>query len=177
MVYTGALAENNTAQMQQSFIRLLEADPNMGKTMPKNYLSQFVAQFDDDVALKKHFEPVLLHLTQKLQARAGHDVNFPEQAVGANFQMLTLDSAHRPLNLLMSLAREQRLAQLFVTLPAFLPPPALLRSGRHIETLSIMGPVTALTSVNAESLAKMTALVRDNRQYYTPYVLDIFVCL
>ncbi len=48
LAITGSLDGVDTTPLAHSFIRLLEADPKLGKALPVAFLARFVAAFEDD---------------------------------------------------------------------------------------------------------------------------------
>eukprot|EP00455_Lapot_gusevi_P054776 TRINITY_DN8842_c0_g1_i14.p1 TRINITY_DN8842_c0_g1~~TRINITY_DN8842_c0_g1_i14.p1 ORF type:complete len:1185 (+),score=294.49 TRINITY_DN8842_c0_g1_i14:370-3555(+) len=137
------LSAQEQLQSRRVLQRLIEADPTISKTLPKDFLKKLVQKFDGE-GLQDLFQPIIQQITSILRVPEGKDPN--EHDLPLNIQ-----TVHNPLRGLATLAVHLPLAQMIVALPQWLPN---IRRGRDIETLSLLGPAFGLSTDYARAREK-----------------------
>jgi ubiquitin conjugation factor E4 B len=165
MALTGSLSADSEEAKQcasDSFLRLLEADPKVSKTLPKDYLNRLTIHATEIDSISDLFDPILAQLRLKLSNTSGVDLNFTSSP-------LTLDTVCRPLRALTLLAAQSSLAMRIVRIPQFLIS-SQMQSGRTLEFQTLLGPALSLTSTNLTALNKMLPLARKHERFITPEI-------
>ena len=147
MCLSGALAENDIDNTRNTFIRLLEADPNISKTLPKGFLAALVSKFESDNMLLEQFDFVLRYI-QKTMLPAPQTMMSIESGQPITVCPISLDAALKSLRLVETLASQAPLALMVINLNSFSS--STCTNGRDIEVKTLFGPSFSFSPFSIE---------------------------
>ena len=159
MCLSGMLAERDLENTKFSFIRLLEADSSLNKTLPKGFLTALVAKCTADNMLEEQFGFVFNYISTTLLPAPISTISV-ETGQPVSIVTLSLESALKCLRLVEALATQQPLAEMIVNLPKFSANNC--SNGRDVELKTILGPSFGIGSFSPEFSAQIHKSLQAN---------------